>query len=133
MGKSVLVIEDEPAQRSLIREVLQPHGYELFEAENGEAAIRQLVRADFNAILLDLRMPGGSGEFVVQWILANRPYLKPRVLVVTGDVLSRGAQAFLNKVQLPLLAKPYNVSELVKAVEKMMGGEPDSGEPKNEQ
>lgn len=126
MGKSVLVIEDESVQRSLIREVLQPHGYELFEAENGEAAIRQLVRADFNAILLDLRMPGGSGEFVVQWILANRPDLKRRVLIVTGDVLSGGAQAFLNKVQIPLLAKPYNISELVKAVETMMAAEPKS-------
>ncbi len=126
MGKSVLVIEDEPAQRSLICDVLQPHGYELFEAENGEAAIRQLARADFNAILVDLRMPGGSGEFVVQWILANRRDLKRRVLIVTGDVLSKGAQAFLNKVQIPLLAKPYNVSELVKAVEKMIDGEPES-------
>ena len=115
--RSILLIEDEGAQRELVRHVLEPRGFEVCEAQNGREGIEWLERQEFAVIILDLRMPGGSGEFVIQWILANRIHLRSRILIVTGDLLSPGLEVFLGKVQLPLLAKPYLLSQLIEAVE----------------
>jgi CheY-like chemotaxis protein len=118
----ILLIEDERAQRELVRHVLEPRGYEVTEAQNGREGIVQLERREFAVILLDLRMPGGSGEFVIQWILANRIHLRSRVLIITGDLLSPGLEVFLSKVQLPMLAKPYLLAQLIEAVDSIAEG-----------
>jgi CheY-like chemotaxis protein len=120
--KSILLIEDEQAQRELVRHVLEPRGFEVTEAQNGGEGIAYLERREYAVILLDLRMPGGSGEFVIQWILANRIELRSRVLIVTGDLLSPGLEVFLNKVKLPMLPKPYLLGQLIAAVESIAAG-----------
>jgi CheY-like chemotaxis protein len=117
--KPILLIEDEQAQRELVRHVLEPRGYEVTEAQNGREGIAYLERREYAVIILDLRMPGGSGEFVIQWILANRIHLRSRVLVCTGDLLSPGLEVFLSKVQLPMLPKPYLLAQLIEAVERI--------------
>ena len=118
----VLLMEDDAAQRELVGHVLGPLGFEVHGAETGEAGIRLVQEHNFDAILLDLRMPKLSGEFVIQWILANRPQLRERILVMTGDLLSPGLDAFLGAVDVPMLAKPYMLEELVQAVRKIVGG-----------
>jgi len=117
----VLLIEDDAAQRELVHHVLEPHGFEVQEASTGDAGIKQIVATAFDVLLIDLRMPKLSGEFVIQWVLANRPKLRDRILVITGDLLSPGLDAFLASVQVPMLAKPYLLSELVDAVKKIVG------------
>ena len=119
MTRPILVIEDEQAQRELVRHVLEPRGFEIAEAKNGREGILQLERREFAAILLDLRMAGGSGEFVIQWILANRIHLRSRILVITGDLLSPGLEVFLTKVDIPMLPKPYLLTHLIELVESI--------------
>ena len=122
--KPILLIEDEPAQRELVRHVLEPRGFEVTEAQNGREGIAHLERCEYAVIILDLRMPGGSGEFVIQWILANRIHLRSRILVCTGDLLSPGLEVFLSRVQLPMLPKPYLLGQLIEAVERIAAGFP---------
>lgn len=119
MNRPLLLIEDEQAQRELVRHVLSPRGFVVTEAQNGREGIAHLERGDFAVIVMDLRMPGGSGEFVIQWILANRIHLRSRILVVTGDLLSPGLEVFLSRLQLPMLPKPYLLTSLVDAVERI--------------
>jgi len=116
----ILLIEDEQAQRELVRHVLEPRGFDVAEAKNGREGIALLEKREFAVIVLDLRMPGGSGEFVIQWILANQIHLRSRVLVVTGDLLSPGLDVFLNKVEVPMLPKPYLLAQLIEAVERIV-------------
>jgi len=123
----ILLIEDEQAQRELVRHVLEPRGFEVIEADNGREGIARLERREFAVILLDLRMPGGSGEFVIQWILANRMHLRSRILVMTGDLLSPGLEVFLNKVEVPLLPKPYLLASLIAMVEGIAFGQAHLG------
>jgi CheY-like chemotaxis protein len=103
----------------LVRHVLEPRGFEVTEAQNGAEGIAHLERREYTVIILDLRMPGGSGEFVIQWILANRIHLRNRVLICTGDLLSPGLEVFLSKLQLPMLPKPYLLGQLIEAVERI--------------
>ena len=99
--------------------MLEPRGFDVTEARNGREGIAFLEQKEFAVIVMDLRMPGGSGEFVIQWILANRIHLRSRVLVVTGDLLSPGLEVFLSKVELPMLSKPYLLAQLIDAVERI--------------
>jgi len=117
----LLLIEDDAAQRELVHHVLEPHGFEVQEASTGDAGIKKIQETAFDALLVDLRMPKLSGEFVIQWVLANRPELRERILVITGDLLSPGLDAFLGSVKVPMLAKPYLLSDLVEAVKKIVG------------
>jgi CheY-like chemotaxis protein len=123
----VLLIEDDAAQRELVRHVLEPHGFEIHEAATGDAGIRKIQETVYEALLVDLRMPKLSGEFVIQWALAHRPELRERILVITGDLLSPGLDAFLASAQVPMLAKPYLLSDLVDAVKKIVGAAASAG------
>ncbi len=119
MNLPVLLIEDEQAQRELVCHVLGPRGFDVTEAKNGREGIACLERKEFAVIITDLRMAGGSGEFVIQWILANRIHMRSRILVVTGDLLSPGLEIFLSKLELPMLSKPYLLSDLIAHVDRI--------------
>jgi CheY-like chemotaxis protein len=118
LSKQILVIEDAEAQRDLIRIALRPSGFAVTEAVNGREGIAYLERADYAAIILDLRMPGENGEVVIEWIIANRSHLRSRVLVVSG-MLSPADELFLAQARMPVLTKPYLIKDLVQIVTKL--------------
>jgi PAS domain S-box-containing protein len=61
LEETVLVCDDDPASRALVRHHLQQHGYQVIEAARGEEAISLARQRSFSAILLDLNMPGLNG------------------------------------------------------------------------
>jgi two-component system cell cycle sensor histidine kinase/response regulator CckA len=83
-ARTVLVVDDDPAIRALLDEVLRRAGYRVVGAVDGESAIRMLGIARVNAILLDRRMPGLSGEETYRRIRASHPEL-PLVFVSGAD------------------------------------------------
>jgi CheY-like chemotaxis protein len=116
--RSLLLIEDVAAQRELVSQVLQRKEFSVTPVGDGREGIVWLQQRDFDAILLDLRLPGCSGEFVVQWILQNRSHLRSRILIVTGDLSAPGL-AFFFDLKIPVLQKPYSLEQLIKAVESI--------------
>jgi len=119
-GQVLLVVEDDPAIRTHVRECLQQLGYRVLDAENGAAALKicQKLQGQIDLVLTDLVMAGKSGHD-----LANRLadwYPKVRVLFMSGytedsasrrDILLRGS---------PFLQKPFSVAELAKAVHEAL-------------
>jgi len=61
MNQRILVVDDEPQIRRVLRATLAGNGYEVVEADNGEDAIKAVVRGRPDLILLDVNMPGMSG------------------------------------------------------------------------
>ncbi len=61
MGKKVLIVDDEPNMRLLIREELEELGLEVDEASNGEEAIEKFQKGDYDLVTLDIEMPGTNG------------------------------------------------------------------------
>ncbi len=61
MAKRILVVDDEPNMRLLIREELEDMGYEVDEASNGEEAIEKFKSGDYDLVTLDIEMPGTNG------------------------------------------------------------------------
>lgn len=116
MPSQVLTVDDDPAQRELLREILEANGYSVEAAATGKAAIEKLSVTDYAVILLDLGLPEGRGELVVQWVLANRPHLKARIILMSGDPLSPARDVLVSKLRMRFLAKPYGIREVLEAV-----------------
>ena len=102
---SVLVVDDEEQNRSLLRDYLEAHGYTITEAENGMSALEKIARNPPDVILLDLMMPKMDGFEVCRRLKANPKTAHIPVLMVTAlsereerlTGIRAGANDFLNK------------------------------------
>jgi CheY-like chemotaxis protein len=121
-GETVLVVDDEAAVRSAVREILQPRGYIVLEAGSGEEALRICAgqQGPIHLLLTDVVMPGMSGPEVAQRLAHMRPEM--RVLYMSGysddALIRRGVveegTAFLQKPFMPA-ALAHKVREVLDA------------------
>jgi CheY-like chemotaxis protein len=118
----VLLIEDEPAVMSLVRAVLEGHGYTVVPTESGAEALRLLEAGTFHGVVSDMRTPGGvDGAQVYAWIADHRPELASRLVFITGDIASEETAATLRRTGAPCVEKPFRVHEFISVVERTMG------------
>jgi PAS domain S-box-containing protein len=88
LEETVLVCDDDPTSRALVRHHLQQHGYQVVEAGRGEEAIALARQRSFSAILLDLNMPGLNG-----WETLNQLKNDPATAGVPVVILSVSSSA----------------------------------------
>jgi CheY-like chemotaxis protein len=107
--KTVLVVDDDPAIRSMLQDVLEIYGYDVFTAADGEDGIATLsaMKNPPCVILLDLMMPGMNGWGFLDFQRANPSYSKVPVVICSAyeaSARSVGSQRVLIKpVQLDSL------------------------------
>jgi signal transduction histidine kinase/DNA-binding response OmpR family regulator/HAMP domain-containing protein len=109
-GRRVLVVDDEPAIADLIAERLRPYDVEIDVVHSGEEALEHLRTGTFDAITLDILMPGMSGFEVLRTLRAD-PQLRG-IPVVVVSVFS-GREALAGEWVVP---KPIDADELVDAL-----------------
>ncbi len=109
-GRRVLVVDDEPAIAELIAERLRPHDVETVTVHSGAEALEHLQNERFDAITLDILMPGMSG-FEVLRILRADPELRGVPVVVVS--VFAGREALAGEWVVP---KPIDADELVDAL-----------------
>ena len=115
-GRVVLVVEDEPALRAMIRRLLSREGYTVLEADNGTQALRLLQGAagrTVELVLTDVRMPQMGGRELAAVLARSQPGLPV--------ILMSGFTAQLREIQLispnlPLLSKPFQDHDLLTTV-----------------
>jgi len=118
----ILVVEDEPSLRLLVRKVLERSGFEVLEAASGRAALElwDQDKPHVDLLLTDMVMPDGmSGRQLAERLKADNPALK--VLYTSGystELLGKdlGLQEGANFLQ-----KPYPPSKLVQTVRTALG------------
>ncbi len=100
---SVLVVDDEPVLRELVAFILIDKGFQVLEAESGDAAFQLICKNDFDVVVSDVRMPNGSGVELLTRI-SNMTKRKPMVFLVSGyseisleEARKLGARDLLNK------------------------------------
>ena len=71
-GSTILVVDDEPDVRLLIRKILEPRGYEVREAVTGRDALKALFEQRPDAVVLDVTMPGLDGWGTLERIRESR-------------------------------------------------------------
>jgi CheY-like chemotaxis protein len=108
----VLAIDDDPHARELMRVALSQLGHQVDVARNAHQALIMMEDSPYQCLILDLKMPGMSGEDLFGIISRDRPDLAERVLFVTGDTVSPRTRDFLEGTGRPWLNKPVQLQEM---------------------
>jgi putative two-component system response regulator len=116
----ILVVDDETQNRRFMRRVLEPMGYRVTEAADGEEALAAISRETPDIVLLDIQMPRMDGYSVCRAIKSDpRTRLVPVVVVTSLDQIPDKVKA----VELgadDYLAKPVNITELTTRVRSLV-------------
>ena len=110
--KRVLVVDDEPLIRDVLRKSLETHRYTVDLAEDGTEAWTKIRSAFYDCILLDLRMSGTSGGELYRLIAACDQELAKRVIFITGNPINQVGDSFITESGIPILRKPFCLEEL---------------------
>lgn len=118
--ETVLVIENERTVREVIADVLAMHGYRVLEAADGQEALRisEAHPGPIHLLVVDVVMPGVSGEALVRQVAERRPAV--RALYVsgyTGDVLRQHGVVAPGR---NFMQKPFTVEGLARKVREVL-------------
>ncbi|HEX6129619.1 MAG TPA: response regulator [Candidatus Limnocylindria bacterium] len=117
MSGPVLVVDDDPAIREAVRDVLEGMGFPVETASDGAAALDKVLEEVPRLVLLDMRMPVMDG-----WAFAEA--LRERGLALPVVVMTAAADArrWADEIgAIGVVPKPFAVSELISAVERHIG------------
>ena len=120
-GEHVLLIEDDPAVRMLIVDVLRDLGYGVTQAVDGQEAlplIDTLPRIDL--LITDVGLPGMNGREVAEIARARRPGLK--ILFVTGYAEQAAIRGDFLGEGMDMIAKPFPIDALSAKIREVIGG-----------
>ncbi len=119
----VVIVDDEARFRETMAKILEHKGYVVSVVENGDQVLEFLETVEPRVILLDVRMPGLSGEETLPRILAMKPGIK--VIVLTGHGNESGARKAFLAGAFDYLCKPCDVDVLVARIHDALRPLPD--------
>jgi len=112
--EKILVVEDDIHISEMLSELLRQNGYAPVAAYSGTEALRILPQGNFSLILLDLILPGKSGEEVLAEI---RTYLPVPVIVLTARIDKETTTHLLRSGAGDYIAKPFDNNELLARID----------------
>jgi CheY-like chemotaxis protein len=119
-GTRVLVVEDEPTVARLIADVLEDEGFRVDVMLDGREALDRAAREPYDLVICDMKMPGLDGQHFYESLRRAGNPLRERFLFVTGDIVASQTREFLERNQLPHVAKPFRVEELTEKVHRVL-------------
>jgi DNA-binding response OmpR family regulator len=119
--KAVLVVDDDKQLASALQWILRDENYLVDVAFDGEEAMLKVKVHEYDAVICDLMMPRLRGdEFYIQ-AKELRPELQDRFIFITGFAADAGLKNFLSETELPHLAKPFPIKQLIARVKELLG------------
>ena len=123
----ILIVDDDPRLRDLLRRYLGENGFNVLVSENGEAMKRLWVREHFDVLILDLMMPGVDGLAILKRLRAEKDMTPVIMLTARGEDVDRilglelGADDYLGK--------PFNPRELLARIHAVLRRRPRQDAP----
>jgi two-component system nitrogen regulation response regulator GlnG len=114
----VLVADDEASIRFVLRETLEEEGFEVLEAEDGEAALEHLAKGGFELGFIDIRMPGLSGLEVLERL--NAAGTQTSIVIITAQNTFENAVEAMKRGALDYLVKPFGMAEVKALASKVL-------------
>jgi len=115
----ILIVDDDPGQRSLLNSFLRSQGFETATADSGERALEMLRAGKYVMMISDVRMPGLSGLETLR--RARQEHATLPVLLVTAFTDIRDAVAAMRDGAVNYLPKPIDLDELLNSVRQATG------------
>jgi two-component system, OmpR family, KDP operon response regulator KdpE len=125
LGPKVLVVEDEPPIRQLLRRGLETHGFQVIEADSAEAGIAQCAESDPDLVILDLGLPDRDGRELIAEV---RVWSRVPILVVSGRVSTAEKVKTLDLGGSDYVVKPFSMPELLARVRALLRDRPRARE-----
>ncbi|MBL0796365.1 MULTISPECIES: PAS domain-containing hybrid sensor histidine kinase/response regulator [Pseudomonas] len=122
-GETVVVVEDDPAVRMLVMDLLKELGYRAHEAEDAKGAL-PLLESDLRVDLLvtDVGLPGMNGRQMAEIARQHRPRLK--VLFMTGYAQKAAERQGFLEDGMDMVAKPFSIEQLAGKIRTMISQNP---------
>lgn len=111
MSKKILVVDDEKAIRSALKDILSFEGFEVEEAVDGVEAIKKIKENDYDCILCDIKMPKMDGIEVLDQALELKPDIP--FIVISGHGTIDAAVDAVKKGAFDFIAKPPDLNRLL--------------------
>jgi two-component system cell cycle response regulator DivK len=116
----ILIVEDNEKNRTLVKDVLEYHGYEVIEAGNGKEGIKIAKENNPDLILMDIQMPVMSGYDAIK-ILKNNPETKDiKIIALTSFAMKGDKEKIMEEGFDDYIAKPIDIRRLPELVKKAL-------------
>jgi two-component system cell cycle sensor histidine kinase/response regulator CckA len=118
--RSVLIVDDSPAIRSVVVSVLRQHGYTAYEAESGVAALAELQhhKAEIGLVLSDVVMPDMDGLTLAKQLRKQMPKLP---IVLLSMHINEDTHWVTEEENFSFLPKPFESKQLLETVRSILG------------
>ena len=116
--KTILYIEDNEANRKIVRQLLKNTRYSLIEAVDGEAGVAMALKGRPDLVLMDLQLPKISGLEAIRRLRTQGPTATTPIIAITSFALSGDEQMAKEAGATAYVAKPYSPRELLALIRK---------------
>jgi two-component system cell cycle response regulator DivK len=117
MGKTILIVEDEPRNLKLLRDLLQRFGYEILEASDGEQGVKSAGEKMPDLILMDIMMPKMDGLEATRIIKADTKTKHIPIIALTSYAMKGDREKTIEAGCDGYIAKPIDIKEVLKTIE----------------
>lgn len=116
----VLIVDDNPDMRGLLRDLLMPIGYEIKEAANGHEAIGLFEQWHPDAVLMDMRMPVMDGYEAIRRIKATEAGQNTVIIAETASAFVEDRETILEAGADGYICKPFKMKEILGTLQKLL-------------
>ena len=117
-GTTILVVDDEPKMRHILRLILEEAGYSVLEAQNGLEALDIISRNPCGVVFTDLKMDGMTGVELLKNIKENHPEIPVVMVTAFGSVES--AVEAMHAGALDYITKPFEEEKIIVTAERCL-------------
>jgi two-component system cell cycle response regulator DivK len=117
---TILYVEDNPDNRSLIRRVLEAEDYAIVEAINAKQALDKLENGNIDLVLMDINMPDMDGYTLTAKIKAIQKFSKIPIVAVTANVMRGDREKSLGAGCDGYIQKPIDIDTLSQQIERFI-------------
>jgi CheY-like chemotaxis protein len=121
VNATVLIADDEPSMRLLVRATIESDQYEVLEASDGDEAWAMIKEHKPSVVLLDVQMPGRTGLEVLAMIRSDPELAPTRVIMLTAKALKADVEVGMTAGADLYLTKPFSPLDLLTRVDEALG------------
>lgn len=118
--KKVMIVDDTPFMRAVLRSIIESAGYAILEAENGKEAVSLYTKEKPDVVTMDIVMPEVDGIEAARIILESDPSAK---IIMVSAVDSRDSLKEAIKIGVcDFIVKPFEADDMVEAIRRVLPG-----------